>query len=73
MRGSTATRGYGTDHQRERERWRPKVDAGTVSLAKRYCRGLAPTATASANGPFVELQRDDPIRDNDVCLCSGWE
>jgi hypothetical protein len=28
--GSTTTRGYGTGHQRERARWKPKVDAGLV-------------------------------------------
>jgi hypothetical protein len=33
-RGSTAVRGYGADHQRERERWRPKVAAGLVDCAR---------------------------------------
>jgi hypothetical protein len=33
-KGSTARRGYGTAHQRERARWRPKVDAGLVDCAR---------------------------------------
>jgi hypothetical protein len=33
-RGSTARRGYGTAHQRERKRWEPKVDAGLVNCAR---------------------------------------
>lgn len=30
-RGSTTLRGYGTDHQRRRAQWKPKVDAGLVN------------------------------------------
>jgi hypothetical protein len=33
-RGSTTLRGYGTVHQRERDHWRPKVDAGIVNCAR---------------------------------------
>lgn len=28
--GKTTERGYGADHQAEREAWRPQVEAGTV-------------------------------------------
>lgn len=34
MAGDTVRRGYGGDHQRERERWAPKVDAGLVNCAR---------------------------------------
>lgn len=30
-RGTTASRGYGARHQRDRARWRPKVTAGLVT------------------------------------------
>ncbi len=33
-RGSASSRGYGQRHQRERERWRPRVDAGLVDCAR---------------------------------------
>lgn len=33
MRKRTAARGYGAGHQAERERWRPKVDAGITDCA----------------------------------------
>jgi hypothetical protein len=32
--GDTERRGYGAAHQQERERWRPKVDAGLVNCAR---------------------------------------
>jgi hypothetical protein len=31
---STTARGYGTDHQRERQRWAPYVNAGQVRCAR---------------------------------------
>jgi hypothetical protein len=34
--GSTAARGYGHAHERERARWKPKVEAGLVHCAR--CR-----------------------------------
>jgi hypothetical protein len=33
-KASTTARGYGSLHQRERERWRPKVEAGLVDCAR---------------------------------------
>lgn len=33
-KGNTTERGYGHAHQRERERWRPKVEAGLVDCAR---------------------------------------
>jgi hypothetical protein len=33
-KASTTQRGYGTAHQRERERWRPLVEAGEVNCAR---------------------------------------
>jgi hypothetical protein len=33
-RGSTAERGYGPAHRREREKWRPRVEAGQVLCAR---------------------------------------
>lgn len=33
-RGSTAARGYGTAHRRERARWVKRVDAGLVDCAR---------------------------------------
>ena len=33
-RASTTTRGYGTDHQRERARWDPYVQAGLATCAR---------------------------------------
>ncbi len=32
--GTTTQRGYGTDHQAERQRWAPLVQAGTVTCAR---------------------------------------
>mgnify|MGYP006948434797 CR=1 FL=1 len=32
--GTTTIRGYGTAHQRERERWRPRVEAGLVDCGR---------------------------------------
>lgn len=32
--GTTGARGYGLSHKAERERWRPKVDAGLVECAR---------------------------------------
>jgi hypothetical protein len=32
--GTTGARGYGLSHKAERERWRPKVDAGLVDCAR---------------------------------------
>jgi hypothetical protein len=34
VRKGTTARGYGSSHQREREKWRPKVDAGLVNCAR---------------------------------------
>ena len=33
-KGSTKARGYGQKHQAERERWRPKVEAGGINCAR---------------------------------------
>lgn len=33
----TATRGYGAQHQRLREEWKPKVEAGGVNCAYEPC------------------------------------
>lgn len=38
---STTARGYGTPHQRERERWKPLVDSGNASCA-RCGKAIAP-------------------------------
>lgn len=35
--GSTTARGYGPEHQAERERWRPDVEAGRVSCHAATC------------------------------------
>lgn len=44
---STTERGYGADHQRERERWAPVVEAGEASCVAIVCleqsRWLDPT------------------------------
>lgn len=34
---TTGDRGYGTDHEAERERWRPIVEAGGVTCAQGVC------------------------------------
>lgn len=34
MTPKTRARGYGSDHDRERRRWVPKVDAGLVNCAR---------------------------------------
>jgi hypothetical protein len=34
MMATTTERGYGAPHQRERERWRPLVEAGEVDCAR---------------------------------------
>ena len=34
---SAAARGYGWQHQQERERWRPVVEAGNAVCAERIC------------------------------------
>ncbi|MER7164510.1 hypothetical protein ABT336_00305 [Micromonospora sp. NPDC000207] len=36
-KGSTSARGYGHHHQKLRDRWRPKVDAGLVDCARPTC------------------------------------
>ena len=36
-RGTTTQRGYGIDHQRTREDWRPYVEAGYVDCAAPRC------------------------------------
>jgi hypothetical protein len=41
---STTARGYGTQHQRLREKWRPKVEAGGVACG--YCGLLIAPGTA---------------------------
>lgn len=35
--GTTTERDYGADHQAERERWRPHVEAGTVDCHAKRC------------------------------------
>lgn len=45
--GNTTARGYGADHQRERERLRPSVEAGNAECAEVVChmtsRSIDPT------------------------------
>lgn len=36
-KAKTTDRGYGNPHQRERDRWRPKVDAGLVDCHAKRC------------------------------------
>lgn len=47
-RAKTAARGYGSDHQAERDRWEPKVRAGLVDCHAQICiettRAIAPGA-----------------------------
>lgn len=35
--GTTTARGYGTEHQAERERWRPTVEAGQATCHAKRC------------------------------------
>lgn len=47
-KAKTTARGYGNDHQRERDRWEPKVRAGLVDCHATVCleqsRAIAPDA-----------------------------
>jgi hypothetical protein len=54
--GSTTDRGYGTEHQLERERWTPIVEAGQAECAAVVC--LEPTR-AIAPGSDWHLDHDD--------------
>ena len=49
---STAQRGYGTNHQRERKRWDPIVRAGNATCAR--CE-----EPISADGPYDLGHNDD--------------
>lgn len=46
--GTTTQRGYGAEHQAERERWRPTVEAGQATCHATRClertRAIAPDA-----------------------------
>lgn len=52
-RGSTAQRGYGSDHQRLRTQWQVKVDMGGVSCWR---------CGAALNGQAWQLGHDDVDR-----------
>jgi len=48
--GSTASRGYGGDHQRLRAQWKPKVDAGQAFCHAAIC--LKPTRWIQPGTPW---------------------
>jgi len=48
-RRSTSERGYGKDHQAERERWRPVVDRGEA-----YCAEIVCLEENDGNGRWIE-------------------
>ena len=52
MAGTTSERGYGPAHQRERERWRPIVEAGHAHCAR--CKRPIPP-----DGPWDLGHTDD--------------
>lgn len=63
---STTDRGYGAAHQRERAKWKPKVDAGVVDCW-RCGKRIKPDPTLTGDG--WDLGHDD----NDRSIYRGPE